>query len=56
MGKGYHDLEVYKRSYALAMKMHKTTQGFPHHEMYELGSQIRRTAVSIPLNIAGGIW
>ena len=54
MIKSYRDLEVYKRSYKLALEMHKITQEFPRHEMYELGSQLRRAAISIPLNIAEG--
>ncbi|ABO48953.1 S23 ribosomal protein [Desulforamulus reducens MI-1] len=54
MIKDYHDLEVYKRGYKLALQIHKTTKGFPQHELYEIGSQIRRATVSIPLNIAEG--
>ena len=50
----YHDLEVYKRSYGLALKVHKMSLQFPRHEMYEIGSQLRRAAISIPLNIAEG--
>ncbi len=34
--------------------MHKKTFKFPKQEMYELGSQLRRAAISIPLNIAEG--
>ena len=30
------------------------TQSFPDHETYEIGSQIRRASISIPLNIAEG--
>lgn len=52
--KSYHDLEVYKRSYNLALQVHRLTQRFPKHELYEIGSQLRRAAISIPLNIAEG--
>ena len=52
--RSYEDLEVYKRGYQLALQIHKLTQSFPGHEKYELGSQLRRAAVSIPLNIAEG--
>ena len=51
---GYHDLEVYQRSYKLALQVHKITLSFPKHEVYEIGSQLRRAAISIPLNIAEG--
>ena len=36
------------------MIVHKLTQTFPGHERYEVGSQLRRAAVSIPANIAEG--
>ena len=52
--KSYLDLEVYKRSYNLALQVHKLTQSFPRHELYEIGSQLRRAAIAIPLNIAEG--
>ncbi len=54
MIQSYHDLEVYKRSYVLALRVHKISLQFPRHEMYEIGSQLRRAAISIPLNIAEG--
>ena len=34
--------------------MHQVTLQFPKQETYELGSQLRRAATSIPLNIAEG--
>ena len=54
MIQSYHDLEVYKRSYGLALRVHKISLQFPRHEMYEIGSQLRRAAISILLNIAEG--
>ena len=54
MIKSYKDLEVYKKSYKAALKLHQISREFPRHELYELGSQMRRAAMSIPLNIAEG--
>ena len=50
----YKDLRVYQRSYELALEIHKITAGFPPHERRELGSQLRRAATSVPINIAEG--
>ena len=54
MIQSYKDLEVYRKSYEAALLMHRMTLEFPRHETYELGSQMRRAATSIPLNIAEG--
>ncbi|MFX4263721.1 four helix bundle protein [Pelotomaculum propionicicum] len=51
---GYGNLEVYKSAFGLAIKLHKITLLFPDYEKYELGSQLRRAAVSVALNIAEG--
>ena len=50
----YRDLRVFQRGYELALKIHKVTQKFPAYERRELGSQLRRAATSIPINIAEG--
>ena len=50
----YDDLKVYQRSYSLALDIHRLSFTLPETERYELSSQIRRAAVSIPLNIAEG--
>ena len=50
----YRDLEVWKKSIALASKMQRISNGFPREELFGLTSQIRRSAVSIPANIAEG--
>ena len=54
MIKSYRDLRVYKQSYGLGKEIHQVTQQFPRTEQYELGNQLRRAAISIPLNIAEG--
>jgi four helix bundle protein len=50
----YKDLEVYKDSYQMFLQVHKMTQTLPANERYEMGSQLRRAAMSIPMNIAEG--
>ncbi len=54
MIESYRDLRVYQISYTLALRVHPLTLQFPSFEKYELGSQLRRAAVSIPVNIAEG--
>lgn len=51
---GYQKLEIYKLSHELAIKIHVMTMNLPKLEMYEEGSQIRRSAKSIPSNIVEG--
>ena len=50
----YRDLRIYKRSYEAALEIHRITLKFPGFERSELGSQLRRAATSIPINIAEG--
>lgn len=52
--KSYKDLDIYKSSYSLAIDIHKVSLELPNHELYELGSQIRRASKSIAYNIAEG--
>ena len=49
---GYKDLDVYKLAYRLAVEIVKETVAFPKEEKYSLTDQIRRSARSIPANIA----
>ena len=51
----YHRLGVYKKSYKLALEIHRITLRFPMHEQYELARQLRRSSKSIPVNIAEGM-
>ena len=50
----YRDLRIYRRSYQTALEIHHITLKFPGFERSELGSQLRRAATSIPINIAEG--
>ena len=50
----YRDLEIYKLSYDLAIKIHKMSLKFPKFEMYEEGSQIRRSSKGITSCIVEG--
>jgi four helix bundle protein len=54
MEKGYQKLEIFKLSRQLAIAVHKMTLMLPKFEMYEEGSQIRRSEKSIPANIVEG--
>jgi four helix bundle protein len=54
MLKNYKDLKVQQKSYALCLEIYRITAKFPKEEIYGLISQIRRSAVSIPSNIAEG--
>jgi four helix bundle protein len=54
MLKSYRELKVWKKSYNLCVKIYRITKGFPLEERYVLTSQIRRSALSIPSNIAEG--
>jgi four helix bundle protein len=50
----YRELEVYRMAFTLAIKVHNLTMTLPKHELYEQGSQVRRSAQSIKDNIAEG--
>lgn len=48
------DLEVYRKLFKLALEVHETTMKFPKFEMFEVGSQARRSSNSAPANLAEG--
>jgi len=48
------DLRVYQKLFELAFGIHHLTLTFPKFELYELGSQLRRSSNSAPANLAEG--
>jgi len=54
MIQSYKDLEVYKRSFKLAMDIFWITRKYPKEEIYSLTSQITRSSRSISANITEG--
>ncbi len=50
----FRDLEVWKLAMDLAAECYRVTKAFPKDELFGMTSQIRRSAASIPANIAEG--
>jgi len=45
---------VWEKSYKMALEIYQITKFFPREEKYCLANQLRRSAMSIPLNISEG--
>ena len=54
MAQSYKDLEIYRLSHKLAIEIHDASLKLPKFEMYEEGSQLRRAAKSVPVNMVEG--
>ncbi|MBK1897175.1 four helix bundle protein [Chryseobacterium paridis] len=50
----YRNLDIYKIAFDLFLKTHKASLLLPKHELYELGSQLRRSSDSVLTNIVEG--
>ncbi|MGD0414747.1 MAG: four helix bundle protein [Terriglobales bacterium] len=50
----YRQLIAWQKAMDFVAEVYKVTRTFPKDEMYEMTSQLRRAAVSIPSNIAEG--
>lgn len=52
--KSYKDLDIYSISMDLFLALHPKTLKLPKYELYELGSQLRRSSDSVVSNIVEG--
>lgn len=52
--RSHRDLIVWQEAMGLAEMAYQQTEGFPKREIFGLAAQIRRSAVSVPSNIAEG--
>ena len=50
----FETLQIWNKSLDLSILVQEIASSFPHYEIYNLSSQIRRAADSVVLNIAEG--
>ncbi len=50
----FRDLQVWQKAHCLTLEVYRATRSFPAEERYGLAAQLRRSAASIPTNIAEG--
>lgn len=50
----YRTLDIYKESFDLFVEIHPFTLKLPKYELYEMGSQLRRSSNSVVSNIVEG--
>ena len=50
----FSKLSIWQKSHELTLKIYTLTKSFPREEIFGLTSQMRRSASSIPTNIAEG--
>ena len=53
-GTNYRDLEIYQMAHALGVEIHHFSLSLPRFELYETGSQLRRSSKSVSANIVEG--
>ena len=54
MLKSFRELEVWQKAHRLVLEIYRLTEKFPDRERFSIVSQIRRSAASVPANIAEG--
>jgi len=52
--RSFQDLVVWQKAHEFVLEIYRISKGFPKEENYGLTSQLRRSAVSVPANIAEG--
>jgi four helix bundle protein len=52
--KSFEELLVWQKAHQLVLQIYTATKTFPKEELFGVVSQIRRSAVSVPANIAEG--
>ena len=50
----YEKFEAWKVAHQLALQIYRISDSWPSSERYQLTSQVRRAALSVPTNIAEG--
>jgi four helix bundle protein len=50
----FEDLDVWQRAHRLTLRVYAETRSFPGDERFGITSQLRRSAASIPANLAEG--
>jgi len=50
----FEDLKVWQKAHTFVLSVYAVTKMFPSNEAFGITSQIRRSAVSVPANIAEG--
>lgn len=50
----FENLDIWKLAISFALKIYKITEGLPQDYRFDLGSQLRRSGLSVPNNIAEG--
>ncbi len=52
--RNFRELKVWRKSHSLTLAVYEATVAFPKQELYGLTGQVRRSAASVPANIAEG--